>query len=149
MSWQLSADPTHMAGENLLADAVALASPEDAYEQLVTLDWPADREACWVLYLDVKHRLIDAELASLGALSNTFMVPRELYRNALTRPRCGAIILAHNHPSGDADPSGDDELITRRLTSAGELIGIDLLDHIIVTRPDNDRWVSLARRGHV
>ncbi|WP_342674220.1 JAB domain-containing protein, partial [Nitriliruptor alkaliphilus] len=50
------------------------------------------------------------------------------------------------HPSGDAEPSRDDELLTRRLVRAGELVGVDLLDHLVIA---GDRWVSLARRGHI
>jgi DNA repair protein RadC len=56
------------------------------------------------------------------------------------------VVLAHNHPSGDPEPSRDDELVTRRLVRAGELVGVEVLDHLVV---GGDRWISLARRGVV
>ena len=59
---------------------------------------------------------------------------------------CALPILAHNHPSGDPEPSRDDEQVTRRLVRAGELVGVEVLDHLVVGGP---RWVSLARRGLV
>ncbi len=71
------------------------------------------------------------------------MSPREVYRDALIH-NAAAVILAHNHPSGDPEPSRDDELITTRLARAGEIIGVSTLDHIVI---GHDRWVSLARKG--
>ena len=138
-------DHDHIAGET--ATLVALEAPEAAHDYLLELTWPDDREACWVLYLDTKHRVLTAEMASLGSLDHTFMSPRELLRGAMLVPNCAAIILAHNHPSGDPEPSKDDAAVTRRVTRAADLVGIDLLDHLILGHPTTTAWVSCARRG--
>jgi DNA repair protein RadC len=80
---------------------------------------------------------------SIGSVDHTFMSPREVFRDAL-RHGAGAIVIAHNHPSGDAEPSREDERITRRLGQAGEILDIDVLDHLVIA---TKRWVSLDRRG--
>jgi DNA repair protein RadC len=82
---------------------------------------------------------------SVGSIDHTFMAPREVFRDALLA-NASAVVLAHNHPSGDPEPSRDDELVTRRLVRAGELVGVEVLDHLVV---GGERWVSLARRGVV
>lgn len=120
-----------------------VTSPETAAELLVPGLAGADRECCEVLLLDTKHRLLDRELVSIGSLDHTFMSPREVFRDALLA-NAAAVVLAHNHPSGDPTPSADDELVTRRLARAGELVGVEVLDHLVVA---GDTWVSLARRG--
>ncbi|WP_245617720.1 JAB domain-containing protein [Nitriliruptor alkaliphilus] len=122
-----------------------LTSPEAAAAVLMPHLAGLDREACVAAYLDTKHRLLTVELVSLGSIDHTFMSPRDVYRGALLA-NAAALVLAHNHPSGDPEPSRDDQLLTRRLTRAGELIGIDLLDHLVVA---GDQWISLARRGHL
>ncbi len=71
------------------------------------------------------------------------MSPREVFRDALHHG-ASAIVLGHNHPSGDAAPSEADEAITRRLAAAGDLVGIEVLDHLVI---GHDRWQSLARAG--
>lgn len=127
------------------ADRAAVTSPEAAAELLLPRFVGADRERCLALLLDTKHRVLRSVVVSIGSLDHTFMSPREVFRDALLA-NAAAVVLAHNHPSGDPEPSRDDELITRRLVRAGELVGIDVLDHLVVAR---DRWVSLARRGVV
>ena len=102
-----------------------------------------DREHCLTLNLDTKHRLVATTTVSIGSVDHTFMSPREVFRDALLHG-AAALVIAHNHPSGDAEPSSDDERITRRLVRAGELVGVEILDHIVV---GHERWVSLARRG--
>ena len=93
--------------------------------------------------LDTRHRVLDTVTISIGSIDHTFMSPREVFRDALLG-NAAALVLGHNHPSGDATPSRDDERVTRRLADAAELIGIDLLDHLVV---GDGQWVSLARRG--
>lgn len=124
-------------------EAPLVTSPEAAAETLAPHFFGLDREACYVAHLDTKHRLIGVEMVSLGALANTFMAPREVFRGALLA-NAAAIVVAHNHPSGDPEPSRDDELLTKRLSRASEFIGIDLLDALIF---GGERWISLARRG--
>ncbi len=121
----------------------AVTSPEHAAEILVPLLDGADRERCVAALLDTKHQLLDTVVVSVGSIDHTFMAPREVYRDALVA-NASAVVLAHNHPSGDPEPSSDDEAVTRRLVAAGDLVGIDLLDHLVVAA---GRWISLARRG--
>ena len=103
----------------------------------------AEVEECWMLILNTRHRLIKPVMVSRGSIDHTFMSPRDVYRIALTH-NAAALVLGHNHPSGDPEPSRDDEKVTRRLAEAGELVGVDLLDHIVI---GETAWVSLARRG--
>ena len=118
-------------------------SPEDAAAVLLPAFSGADRERCVSALLDTKHRLLRLALVSVGSIDHTFMAPREIFRDALLA-NATAIVVAHNHPSGDAEPSRDDAAVTRRLARAGELVGVHVLDHLVVGA---GRWVSLARRG--
>lgn len=124
-------------------ERIEITSPEAAAELLMPMLQDLDREHCLTLNLDTKHRLIATTTISIGSVDHTFMSPREVFRDALLHGAT-AIVIAHNHPSGDAEPSRDDELVTRRLGKAGDLVGIDVLDHVVV---GHRRWVSLARRG--
>lgn len=122
-----------------------VTSPEAAADLLVEAVAGSDRERCVAAFLDVKHRLLSLATISVGSLDHTFMTPREIMRDALLA-NAAALVLAHNHPSGDPEPSRDDEAVTSRLVEAGRLMGIQVLDHLVV---GGDRWVSLARRGLV
>lgn len=120
-----------------------VTSPEAAAEILAPLMDGLDREHCVTLNLDTRHRLLAATTVSIGSVDHTFMSPREIFRDALLQG-ASAVVLGHNHPSGDSTPSRDDEAITRRLGAAGDLLGIEVLDHIVI---GHQRWTSLARRG--
>ena len=100
-------------------------------------------EQMWVLYLDVKARLITAELIGLGSTREAAVYPREIIRRSL---EVGAttLILAHNHPSGDLSPSQSDIILTQRLIDAGVLLDLRVYDHIIVGRSG---WTSLRTLG--
>lgn len=126
-------------------DRIDITSPEAAASVLTPMLQDLDREHCITLNLDTRHRLIATTTVSIGSVDHTFMSPREVFRDALNHG-ASAIVLGHNHPSGDAEPSRDDEGVTRRLAAAGELVGVQVLDHLVV---GHDRWVSLARRGHL
>jgi DNA repair protein RadC len=126
-------------------DRAEITSPDAAALVLGPMLATADREWCVVALLDTKHRLLDTRVVSVGSLDHTFMAPREVFRDALLA-NAAAIVLAHNHPSGDPEPSRDDEAVTRRLVRAGELVGVEVLDHLVV---GGRGWVSLARRGLV
>ena len=128
--------------------AVDVTSPEAAFEMTQGLPWMDDRESAWVLHLDNKHRLLGRELVSVGSVSQTFMAPREIFRLALLQGAV-AVVVAHNHPSGDPEPSEDDRLLTSRLGRSGKLVGVEVLDHLIVGAPATDAWVSMARRGRL
>jgi DNA repair protein RadC len=127
-----------------MADRELCTSPEQAADVLAPHFFGLDREACFAVHLDTKHRSLGVEMVSLGSADHTFMAPREVYRGALLA-NATALILAHNHPSGDHTPSRDDEQLTRRLNRAGELVGVDLLDHLVFG--EDGTWTSLARRG--
>jgi DNA repair protein RadC len=103
----------------------------------------APTERFHVLMLDGRHRVLRAVLASHGTLTASLVHPREVFRAAI-RESAAALILVHNHPSGDPEPSPEDVEVTRRLGRAGELVGIPVLDHVIVA----DRgFVSLREEG--
>lgn len=91
-----------------------------------------DREAFIVLLLDVKHRVIAEEVVTIGILDGALIHPREVFKAAVAGS-AAAILLAHNHPSGDPTPSGQDREVTRRLRDAGKILGIPVVDHVIVT----------------
>ena len=81
--------------------------------------------------LDTKYRVIRASILSVGTLDASIVHPREVFREAMAAG-AAALVLFHNHPSGDPEPSQDDVLLTERLTAAGVLMGIDVLDHVIL-----------------
>jgi DNA repair protein RadC len=90
-----------------------------------------DREAFIVLLLDVKHRVIAEEVVTIGILDGSLIHPREVFKAAVAGSAAG-IVLAHNHPSGDPKPSGEDLATTKRLVEAGKILGIPVVDHVIV-----------------
>lgn len=122
-----------------------ITSPDAAAELLVPMLRGLDREHAMVISLDTKHRLLAVTLVSIGSVDHTFMSPREIFRDALANG-ASAIVLGHNHPSGDARASGDDIKVSNRIAQAGETIGIALLDHLII---GSHRWVSMAREGNL
>lgn len=120
-----------------------VATPDDAVDVVRPLLAGRDRECGVLVALDTRHRLIATTVVSIGTAGTTFLSPREVYRDALALG-ASAIVVAHNHPSGDPEPSTDDERITRRLVEAGGVLGVELLDHLVVGDPG---WASLARLG--
>jgi DNA repair protein RadC len=122
-----------------------LSDPEEVAAFLVPLIGGADREHCLAVLLDTKHRVLGTRTVSIGSIDHTFMTPHGIFRDALLG-NAAAVILAHNHPSGDPEPSRDDERVTRRLVEAGRLLGVEVLDHLVI---GGGGWVSLARRGLV
>lgn len=106
-------------------------SPEKAVEQLADIrDKKQEYLVC--LTLDGANRLITKRVISIGTLTSSLVHPREVFADAIT-DRAASIILAHNHPSGNLNPSQADKDVTGRLKGAGELLGISVLDHIIIT----------------
>jgi len=98
-----------------------------------------DREQLIVLMLTAKNQLIGVHVASVGNLTSAIVCPREVFKAAILANAC-SIIVAHNHPSGDPDPSAEDYEVTRTLKAAGKLLGIPLEDHIVIGDPG--RYVS-------
>lgn len=100
-------------------------------------------EAFGVLLLDTRHRVIACHIVSVGSLQATIVHPREVFRAALAEGTA-AIVLAHNHPSGDLTPSVEDKALTTRLVAGGVLMGIDVIDHLILSA---DRYYSFREAG--
>jgi DNA repair protein RadC len=112
------------------SSADALAFCRRRFGQLAA---EAKQEHFQVVCLDTKHQVINVHTISVGLLNQSLVAPREVFRPAI-RDAANAVILSHNHPSGDPTPSREDIAITRRLEEAAQMIGISLLDHIIVAR---------------
>src|SRR5215470_16694781 len=91
----------------------------------------ADREILVVVLLDSKNKVLAIDPVAVGSLDSASIVMRELFKSAVMLG-AAALIVAHNHPSGDAEPSPEDHLITREINAAGKLLGIDVLDHLIL-----------------
>jgi DNA repair protein RadC len=91
-----------------------------------------DKEHLWVFHLNSRNQIKLIELVSLGILNSSLIHPREVFTRAVGE-RAAQIIIAHNHPSGEVTPSEDDLVITKRLVKAGEILGIELIDHLVVT----------------
>src|SRR5438552_6268039 len=92
---------------------------------------PLDREHFVVLLLDGKNRILGFNVVSVGSLTAALVHPREVFKPAILA-NAAALILVHNHPSGDPDPSAEDRAITARLSQAADLIGIRILDHVVI-----------------
>lgn len=120
-----------------------LSNPEAVSRLLMPEMRYLEREHFKVLVLNVKNRLIKAIDISVGSLSSSIVHPREVFKVAV-RLSGASVIVAHNHPSGDPTPSMEDILLTRRLAKAGEILGIDLLDHVIL---GDGVFVSLKERA--
>lgn len=91
------------------------------------------KEHFLILSLDIRNNLIRENIISVGILNANLVHPREVFKEAIDA-RAAQVILTHNHPSGDPEPSEEDLVITKRLIEAGKIIGIDVLDHIIITK---------------
>ena len=103
-----------------------------------------DREAFYVLLLDGKNRVQAEVRVSEGSLTAALVHPREVFAPAI-RDGAAALVLVHNHPSGDPTPSAEDVALTERLRQVGDLVGVRILDHVVIGR---GRWVSMAEAGN-
>jgi DNA repair protein RadC len=121
-------------GRRVLQDkpSALLLSPQDVWQELKDIR-EHKKEHFIVFYLDTRSREIRREVISIGTLNANLVHPREVFEPAI---RCNAaqLIIAHNHPSGDPQPSPEDIALTKRLAEAGHILGIEILDHVIVAR---------------
>ncbi len=117
-------------------------SPKAAVNQLHPLR-QKKREECHALYCNARHQLLGQELISAGSLSSTMIHARDVLEPAL-RYNASGVVIAHNHPSGDAEPSDEDLKLTARIAQACQIVGVELLDHLIITNSD---FLSLRQRG--
>lgn len=109
-----------------------LRTPEDVYEYTKDLH-NLPKEQLRGLYLDTHHKVIHDEILSIGTVNASMLHPREVFKPALEYS-AAAIILVHNHPSGNSTPSESDCVITDQIVKAGKVLGISVLDHLVVTR---------------
>ncbi len=117
-------------------------SAKDVVAQLQELR-TAKKEHFVVLYLNARNQLIHKETISIGTLNASLIHPREVFEPAI-KNLAAQIIIAHNHPSGDTEPSEDDLAITKRLVASGKILGIEVADHIIVTK---NGFLSFKEKG--
>ncbi|WP_310794962.1 RadC family protein [Desulfofundulus thermocisternus] len=120
-----------------------IRSPEDAARLVMEEMRHLDREHFRALLLNTKNEVIAREIVSIGTLNSSTVHPRELFKIAIRR-NAAAVILLHNHPSGDPTPSQEDLDVTRRLWEAGRIIGIEILDHLII---GDNKYVSFKAEG--
>lgn len=105
-----------------------------------------DKEAFVVAFLNTKNRVIDHEVVSVGTINSSLVHPREVFRNAIIN-KANSVILCHNHPSGDLNPSKEDINITERLRETGNLLGIRVLDHLIINGVNQHEHYSFKAKG--
>jgi len=124
-------------------DRFVVRSPADVAQLLMAEMGHLEQEHFRVLYLDTRNRLLGSETVYVGSLNASHIRVSEVFREAVKR-NCASIIVAHNHPSGDPTPSPEDVEVTRQLVAAGNLLDIEVLDHLIIGQ---QRFVSLRERG--
>ncbi len=120
-----------MVKEKRIKYKETVSQPETAAGILKTVIGNTDRETAVVLCLDAKNKINAINIVSIGTVDATLTHPREVFKAAILSNAVG-IIYAHNHPSGDIEPSPEDEAVTKRLIEAGKILGIDLVDSIIL-----------------
>jgi DNA repair protein RadC len=126
-------------------DRVQVTTPRAVAELLLPLYGNRPVEQLGVVLLDTKHRVMRTTVVTVGTLDASIMHPREIFREA-TAAGAAAIVVFHNHPSGDPEPSQEDIALTHRLIAAGVLMGIDVIDHIIL---GDVRYCSLKERQYI
>ncbi|WP_243277045.1 DNA repair protein RadC [Desulfallas sp. Bu1-1] len=124
-------------------DRPSIRSPENAAVLVMGEMRHLDREHFWALLLNTKNRVIAREVISIGTLNSSAVHPRELFKAAIRRS-AAAVILVHNHPSGDPTPSQQDIEVTKRMVEAGNIVGINVLDHLVI---GDNQFVSLKAQG--
>jgi DNA repair protein RadC len=120
-----------------------ISSPIDAANLIMPFIGNLDHEELWVILLDVRNRVLKLVKLYQGSINSSQVRIAEVFRQAIIE-NAPAIILAHDHPSGDPTPSPDDLSVTRAAFQAGKLLDVDLLDHMIIGQ---GRWVSMKERG--
>lgn len=122
-----------------------IRSPKDAAAYVMTDLSGLQQEHFVALFLNVKNEVLHRQTIFIGGLNTSIVHPRELFKEAVRRSAASVIVM-HNHPSGNPTPSEEDVLVTKRLVKAGEILGIQLLDHIIIGEYN---FVSLKEKGYI
>lgn len=120
-----------------------ISGPRDVSRRLAPLLRDRKQEEFWALYLDTQNRVLSERRVTVGLLNASLVHPREVFAPALRRS-AASVVVAHNHPSGDPEPSDEDLAVTRQLGASGALLGIPLRDHVVLGADD---YVSLRKRG--
>ena len=128
------------------AEQPKISSPEDVEALMRPRLAHLDREHFVILLLDTKNRVIASPTVSVGTLTSSLVHPREVFKPAV-RVSAASMVLVHNHPSGDPKPSEDDLSVTKRLKNAGDIFGIEVLDHVIIG--DAGRFFSMKEKGQL
>ena len=131
--------------EKMNLQSKPVTSPGDIVELIRTKISSYTKEQFLVVSFDTRNRILGADNVSSGTLTASIVHPRETFESAIRR-HAASIIISHNHPSGDAEPSEEDMKITKRLTEAGRVMGIEMLDHIIVTK---NSYFSFKEKGMI
>lgn len=132
------------AARALAAERPQITGPADAAAILLPRMAHLEHEESVVLLLDRRHRLLGEVVVGRGGITDCPMTPREVFAAALRHPGVAAVLVAHNHPSGDPTPGANDHAITRHLAEAAHLLGVELVDHLVVA---SRGWTSLATTG--
>lgn len=122
----------------------AIRSPEDGYNYLKDMQY-LNREEFVCLGLNTKNEVLFRETIFVGSLNASIVHPRETFK-CLIRRSCASAIVAHNHPSGQPEPSREDIEVTKRLAEVGKVVGIEILDHLII---GHEKYVSLKEKGYL
>ena len=122
-----------------------IQGPGDVYRRLGPALRDRRQEEFWALYLDTQNRVISERCVTVGLLNSSLVHPREVFAPAIAHA-AASVVLAHNHPSGDPDPSPEDLEVTWQLVESGRLLGIPVRDHIVI---GDGRYISLLERGLV
>ena len=141
--YELKGVCVRLCEDRSLYSACPISCPDDLVGLLRSEMETYDREHVMLVCLNVKNQPINVSTVAIGGLSGAGLRVADIYKTALLS-NASRIMLAHNHPSGDPTPSRDDIEITKRIREAGELLGIQLLDHIVV---GNDIYCSMQERG--
>ncbi|WP_018131532.1 RadC family protein [Effusibacillus pohliae] len=120
-----------------------IRNPQDVADLLMDRLRFEKKEHFIVIHMDIKNQVMAQEIASIGSLDTSIVHPREIFKSALKKSSA-SIICVHNHPSGDPTPSREDILVTRRLAEVGQILGIELLDHVVI---GEHRFVSMKEEG--
>ena len=140
------------------AEQKRVRTPEDVYDAWMnsvrSAPWFCHDKECFVVFfLTVTNILRGFEMVTIGLLNSTLVHPREVFRAAITAG-ASAIVVAHNHPSGDTKPSAEDLRVTRQLVAAGKVIDIQLTDHVIIgdrrdDQPKHTAYLSMREEGMI
>jgi DNA repair protein RadC len=132
------------------ATSFKISDPSHMYQQLKDME-DLNQECFVIITLNAKNKMIDKHVITMGLLNASLVHPREVFRNAIL-DSAYAIVMAHNHPTGDLTPSPEDIRVTKQLIDAGKIIGIKVEDHVIIGKqdnPENRNFFSMRESGIV